>query len=56
MMEMAIKATKAELDDAGLSVKDLDGFSLYPQLPSTPERWRKRWAEMGVGEVGSRPR
>jgi acetyl-CoA acetyltransferase len=49
MMEMAIKATKAALDDAGLVPQDIDGFALYSMAPIDPGAMAK---EMGVGEVG----
>ena len=48
-MEMAIKATKAALDDAGLLPGDIDGFALYSMAPVDPGAMAK---EMGVGEVG----
>ncbi len=47
-MEMAIKATLAALDDAGLGVEDLDGFALYSGAPVDPGAMA---ALMGVPEV-----
>ena len=48
-MEMAIKATLAALDDAGLTKDDLDGFALYSGAPVDPGAMAK---EMGIGQVG----
>jgi acetyl-CoA acetyltransferase len=47
-MEMACKATFLALEDAGLSVDDLDGFALYSTAPVDPGAMA---AMMGVPEV-----
>ncbi len=49
LMEMAIKATLAALEDAGLTRDDLDGFALYSTAPIDPGTMA---GEMGIGEVG----
>ena len=48
-MEMACKATILALEDAGLTVDDLDGFAMYSMAPVDPGAMA---AQLGVPEVG----